>query len=174
MSFLFSFHPDQAGWKEINRKLHAYNLVLLLTRLLSPSTRLFTTMPKSGSGSAGATRACTSSWPSGQTSSSSRRSTPSPSPRFESSRQLSCSNFQLSRILLTDRARRLRQPGVVRLPGVAPRGAAHAGLPEHEHVDVEPPGHEGEREEGQVKSEYLVFMFKITPPAKHSCEQIYV
>ena len=55
-----------------------------------------------------------------------------------------------SRIFPTDGARRLRQPCVVRVHGVAPRGAADAGVPEHEHVDVEPPGHEGEREESQV------------------------
>ena len=36
------------------------------------------------------------------------------------------------------------------LHGVAPRGAADVGVPEHEHVDVEPPGDEGEREEGEV------------------------
>ena len=65
-------------------------------------------------------------------------------------------NLSLSRVLSTDRARRLRQPSVVHLHGMAPRGAADVGVPEHEHVDVEPPGDEGEREEGEVNLNCLV------------------
>ena len=125
---------------------------------ISFSPRLFTTMPRSGSGAAEATRSCTSSWLSGRTSSSSRRSTRSHSPRFKICRHFYIfpGNFSLSRILSIGRPRRLRQPGVVHLHGVAPRGAADVGVPEHEHVDVEPPGDEGEREEGEVDLNCLV------------------